>query len=48
MAKKIENLSLNMVKSLAEEEKQYYVDEHVFIAMNAQDFGLKHLRTDQP
>lgn len=47
MAKKIENLSLNMVKSLAEEEKQYYVDEHVFIAMNAQDFGLKHLRTDQ-
>lgn len=48
MAKNVENLSLNYVRILAEDEKQYYVDEHVFIAMNAQDFGLKHLRTDQP
>lgn len=48
MAKKVENLSLNFIRFLAEDEKQYYVDEHVFIAMNAQDFGLKHLRTDQP
>ena len=48
MAKKVENLSLNYVRILAEDEKKYYVDEHVFIAMNAQDFGLKHLRTDQP
>ena len=48
MAKNVENLSLNYVRILAEDEKQYYVDEHVFIAMNAQDFGLKHLRTDLP
>ena len=48
MAKNVENLSLNYVRILAEDEKKYYVDEHVFIAMNAQDFGLKHLRTDQP
>ena len=48
MAKKVENLNLNYVSLLAEDEKQYYVDEHVFIAMNAQDFGLKHLRTNQP
>jgi AraC-like DNA-binding protein len=48
MAKNVENLSLNYVRILAEDEIQYYVDEHVFIAMNAQDFGLKHLRTDQP
>ena len=48
MAKNVENLSLNYVRILAEDEKQYYVDEHIFIAMNAQDFGLKHLRTDQP
>lgn len=48
MAKNVENLSLNYVRILAEDKKQYYVDEHVFIAMNAQDFGLKHLRTDQP
>lgn len=48
MAKNVENLSLNYVRILVEDEKQYYVDEHVFIAMNAQDFGLKHLRTDQP
>lgn len=48
MAKNVENLSINFVSLLAEDEKQYYVDEHVFIAMNAQDFGLKHLRTDLP
>ena len=48
MAKNVENLSLNMVGLLAEDEKQYYVDEHIYIAMNAQDFGLKHLRRDQP
>lgn len=48
MAKNVENLSLNYVRILAEDKKQYYVDEHVFIAMNALDFGLKHLRTDQP
>ena len=48
MAKNVENLSLNYVRILAEDEKQSYVDEHVFRAMNAQDFGLKHLRTDQP
>mgnify|MGYP002624793356 CR=1 FL=1 len=48
MAKSVENLSLNMVGLLAEDEKQYYVDEHIYIAMNAQDFGLKHLRRDQP
>ena len=48
MAKNVENLSINFVSLLAEDEKQYYVDEHVFIAINAQDFGLKHLRTDQP
>lgn len=48
MAKTIENLSLNMVGLLAEEEKQYYVDEHIYIAMNAHDFGLKHLRRNQP
>ncbi len=48
MARNVENLSLNMVGLLAEDEKQYYVDEHIYIAMNAQDFGLKHLRRDQP
>ena len=48
MAKNVENLDLNFVTRLAEDKKQYYVDEHVYIAMNAQDFGLKHLRTDQP
>ena len=48
MAKNVETLSLNMVGLLAEDEKQYYVDEHIYIAMNAQDFGLKHLRRDQP
>ncbi|MBO7119676.1 MAG: AraC family transcriptional regulator [Bacteroidaceae bacterium] len=48
MTKEVENLSLKFVGSRAEEEKHYYVDEHVFIAMNAKDFGLKHLRTDQP
>lgn len=37
-----------MVGLLAEEEKQYYVDEHIYIAMNAHDFGLKHLRRNQP
>ena len=48
MAKNVENLSLSLVSLLAEDEKQYYVDEHIYITMNAQDFGLKHLRTDQP
>ena len=48
MARNVENLSLNMVGLLAEDEKQYYVDEHIYIAMNAQDFGLKHLRREQP
>lgn len=48
MRKTVENLSLNVVGLLAEEEKQYYVDENVFIAMNAHDFGLKHLRRNQP
>ena len=48
MAKNVENLSLNVVSLLAEEEKLYYVDEHIYIAMNAQDFGLKHLCRDQP
>ncbi len=48
MAKSVENLSLNFVSLLAEDEKQYYVDEHIYITMNAKDFGLKHLRTDQP
>lgn len=48
MAKRVENLSLNTVGLLAEEEKQYYVDEHIYITMNAQDFGQKHLRTSQP
>ena len=48
MAKSVENLSLNMVGLLAEDEKQYYVDEHIYIAMNTHDFGQKHLRRDQP
>ena len=29
MAKQVENLSLNMVGLLTEDEKQYYVDEHI-------------------
>lgn len=48
MAKDIENLSLNYVKSLAEGGEKLYADDHVFIAMNARDFGLKHLRAAQP
>ena len=55
MAKNVENLSLNMVGLLAtpplsegDGGRLYYVDEHIYIAMNAQDFGLKHLRRDQP
>lgn len=48
MKKNIENLNLNFVRFHAEDQKQLYVDEHIFITMNAQDFGLKHLYTDQP
>lgn len=48
MAKDIENLSLNLVNSLAENDEELYADEHVFVAMNARVFGLKYLRTDQP
>ena len=55
MAKNVEYLSLKTVglmdDSSAEQptdSKQYYVDEHIYITMNAQDFGMKHLRTDQP
>lgn len=48
MAKDIETLSLNFVNSLAENDKELYTDEHVFIAMNGHVFGLKYLRTDQP
>lgn len=48
MAKKLEHLSLTTVGLMAEEEKQYYVDEHIYITMNAQDFGKKNLRIGQP
>ncbi len=48
MAKTIKNININFVSSHAESEKQYYVDEHVYITMNARDFGLKHLQQGQP
>ena len=48
MAKKVENLNLDLLGSLAEDEKQYYVDENFYITLNAHDFGLKHLRAGQP
>ena len=55
MAKSVENLSLNFVNlrtppppSKGDGGRLYYVDEHIYITMNAQDFGLKYLRIDQP
>ena len=55
MVKKVENLSLNFVNlhstplpSGGVGGEFYYVDENIYITMNAHDFGLKHLRTDQP
>ena len=49
MAKLIENLNLNKIHPKDdEEEKLYYVDKHLLIAMNAKDFGLKRLQANQP
>lgn len=48
MAKTIQNINIDFVSNLAESEKQYYVDEHIYITMNVYDFGLKHLRQGQP
>lgn len=48
MAKTIQNINIDFVSNLAESEKQYYVDEHIYITMNVHDFGLKHLRQGQP
>lgn len=48
MVKQAENLSLNAIKLLAEEEKQYYIDDNFYIAMNASDFGKKNLHYGQP
>lgn len=48
MAKKVEHLSLNKIGLMAEDAKQYYADEHLFICMNSHDFGQKLLGTDQP
>lgn len=48
MVKQAKNLSLNAIKLLAEEEKKYYIDDDIYIAMNASDFGKKNLRYGQP
>lgn len=48
MGKPTKNISLGLIRLLAEEKKQYYIDENIYIAMNAKDFGKKFLRYGQP
>lgn len=48
MKKDIEHLNLNIIGLLAEGEKQYYIDENIYLAMSAMNFGGKHLQFGQP
>ncbi len=55
MAKKVENLSLNLVGLLDEGQelqdsvsKQYHVDGQIFMTMNAKDLGQRFMSAGQP
>lgn len=48
MAKKIENLTLRAVESLAGEDHGEYVGDDLFMAMSARKFGKQFLQAGQP